>query len=342
MSLRKILVVGSTGKQGSAFVRAAAAHHPEDPASDASSSPDPRFHVIALTRSPASPAAKELLALGDNVSVAAGDLNDAASVRKVFEDEKAKPEGGIWGVFVALAFAGLGADPAGEIAQGMLITDLACEYGVKHLIYSSVERGDEARDDSPASSHSAKIQIERHVKSKQGLNWTILRPAFFMENFDGFIGRITLSVLRVGLKKDTKLQLIAAEDIGRLGFAVMRSPSAHSGQCIAVLGDALTAQELQDAYARGAGQAMPAVPNALAYTLKAMNKHARGIVEAIEDVNADRVASGTSFEELVVRCREIYPEMQTFEAWARARNAQAERKEGWNGVSLAGLLRGRL
>ena len=91
MSLRKILVVGSTGKQGSAFVRAAAAHRSEDSGSSGSpSSPNHRFHIIALTRNPASPAAKELLALGDNVSVAAGDLNDAASIRKVFEDEKAK------------------------------------------------------------------------------------------------------------------------------------------------------------------------------------------------------------------------------------------------------------
>ena len=132
MSLRKILVVGSTGKQGSAFVRAAAAHRPEDPAnSDGPSSPDLSFHIISLTRNPASPAAKQLLALGDNVSVAAGDLNDAASVRKVFEDEKAKPEGGIWGVFVALAFAGLGADPAGEVAQGKVRPNHVSEKPLK-------------------------------------------------------------------------------------------------------------------------------------------------------------------------------------------------------------------
>ena len=36
----------------------------------------------------------------------------------------------------------------------------------------------------------------------------ILRPAFFMENFDGAIGSITTTVLRIGLKKETKLQLI--------------------------------------------------------------------------------------------------------------------------------------
>ena len=38
----------------------------------------------------------------------------------------------------------------------------------------------------------------------------ILRPAFFMENFDGTIGNITTTVLRVGLKPTTKLQLIAS------------------------------------------------------------------------------------------------------------------------------------
>lgn len=38
--------------------------------------------------------------------------------------------------------------------------------------------------------------------------YRFLRPAFFMENFDGTIGSITATVLRTGLKKDTKLQLI--------------------------------------------------------------------------------------------------------------------------------------
>lgn len=36
----------------------------------------------------------------------------------------------------------------------------------------------------------------------------ILRPGFFMENFDGTIGKITAAVLRSGLRPNTQLQLV--------------------------------------------------------------------------------------------------------------------------------------
>lgn len=112
MSTRKILVVGATGKQGSAFVRAALA-----PVSGDDATPTSDFHILALTRNASSGAAQKLASLGDRVTVVSADLENAESMRKVFEDEKAKPEGGIWGVFVALAFPGLGVDASGEEAQ---------------------------------------------------------------------------------------------------------------------------------------------------------------------------------------------------------------------------------
>lgn len=39
---------------------------------------------------------------------------------------------------------------------------------------------------------------------------SILRPAFFMENFNGTIGKITAAVLRSGLQPTTQLQLIVS------------------------------------------------------------------------------------------------------------------------------------
>lgn len=115
-----------------------------------------------------------------------------------------------------------------------------------------------------------------------------------MENFDGAVGRITATVMRVGLKKDTKLQLIvrprlntpfitrscgiqAAEDIGHIAFAVMREPDQHIGETIVVIGDALTSQGMQDSYQSGAGRALPSVPGPLGRVLIAMNKYAKGV-----------------------------------------------------------------
>jgi nucleoside-diphosphate-sugar epimerase len=124
MVARKILVVGATGKQGSAFIRAALAANASSGKSgdsdavpsDANSSA--QFDLVALTRNAESAAAKGLASLGDHVNVAAGNLDDPETVRKVFEHEKTKEGGGIWGVYVALAFPGLGADASGEERQG--------------------------------------------------------------------------------------------------------------------------------------------------------------------------------------------------------------------------------
>ena len=76
---------------------------------------------------------------------------------------------------------------------------------------------------------------------------SIIRPGFFMENFDGFIGAIAVSGMRAGLGKDTTINLVvslihtsdgsgpivvrfprdanslkASEDIGRVAAGVLK------------------------------------------------------------------------------------------------------------------------
>lgn len=89
-------------------------------------------------------------------------------------------------------------------------------------------------DDHLDNSHRAKPQIENYCKElgSKGLNWmqvdrsyswpshrhllttgrSILRPAFFMENFDGFIGAIAVSGLRAGLDKHTTINLVVSPE----------------------------------------------------------------------------------------------------------------------------------
>lgn len=107
-SPRNILVTGATGKQGRAFIDAVLS-------SDEESAEDIR--IIALTRVAESPGAKSLAKLSERIQVVQGDLDKPDTVRRVFEDGSAQ-HGGIWGVFVVLAFPGLGKDPTGEEMQG--------------------------------------------------------------------------------------------------------------------------------------------------------------------------------------------------------------------------------
>ena len=237
MSTKTILVLGATGKQGGSLV---------DALRPAEANGGNEFQLLSLTRNPTSPSAQRL-ASEPHVKVVQGNLDSPESIRQVFDNAGGK--GSIWGVFVVLAFPGLGANADGEERQGIvrvriflssvpaansvivpqLIADLALEYGVSTFIFSSVERGGESYDDQLTLDRAAKVKIERHVRSlgERGLRWTyvcfqpspwlslngvcvvrILRPAFFMENFDGTIGSITATVLRCGLKPTTKLQLI--------------------------------------------------------------------------------------------------------------------------------------
>lgn len=112
MATKTILVLGATGKQGRSLVDALR------PTSDTPSPSDSNaFNLLALTRSAGAPAARAL-ASEPHVKVVEGNLDSPESIRKVFDDAGGK--GSIWGVFVVLAFPGLGANADGEERQGIV------------------------------------------------------------------------------------------------------------------------------------------------------------------------------------------------------------------------------
>lgn len=111
---RNILVVGATGLQGRAFIEASLL----DAASEDSKAGQMR--ILAMTRSAGSAAARTLASTyasqSERMTLVEADLDKPDSVRKVFQD--AQGHGGLWGVFLVLAFPGLGADATGEEKQG--------------------------------------------------------------------------------------------------------------------------------------------------------------------------------------------------------------------------------
>lgn len=54
---------------------------------------------------------------------------------------------------------------------------------------------------------------------------------------------------------------------------------ANASRAIVVIGDALTTQEMADAYARGAGKPLNAVPTFVGKSLLAINKHTKDLCE---------------------------------------------------------------
>lgn len=111
---RTVLVVGATGKQGRGTVKFLLG--PDQPAS-----PGVKFRVLALTRAISSESARQLVEQNkqhvDNFSLVQGDLDKPDSIRKIFQDAASPDSRGLWGVFVALAYPGLGESAKGEVKQ---------------------------------------------------------------------------------------------------------------------------------------------------------------------------------------------------------------------------------
>lgn len=112
---RIILVAGATGQQGGALISSLLSPDVGNQAVD--------YHVLALTRNSSSSAAKELsVNYSERVTIVQGDLDDPASIHKIFEAARAEGRTGIWGVYSVMAFPGLGASTEPEERQGKVCT----------------------------------------------------------------------------------------------------------------------------------------------------------------------------------------------------------------------------
>lgn len=207
MSAQKtILVTGATGKQGGAVLK----HLAGGP-----------FKLKALTRKPEADAAQALAKSG--VEVVQGDLDDLASLKAALKD--------VWGVFAVQNTWEAGV--AGEEEQGKRLARLAREAGVQHFVYTSVGSA-ERKTGIPHFDNKARI--EDVVRELGFPSHVILRPVFFMENLPSawFLNGDTLGT---AMKPDTLLQMVAVDDIGRIGARAFTDAAKLNGREIEIAGD---------------------------------------------------------------------------------------------------------
>lgn len=222
---KKILVTGATGLQGGAAAKCLIKNG---------------WDTSALVRDPEKETARKLAESG--VTLIKGDMNDKESLKKAMT--------GIYGVFSVQNFWEHGYD--GELTQGKNLIDAAKDAGVKHFVYSSV---DGAERNSGLPHFDVKDLLEKYLK-ESGLTYTILRPVFFMDNFNSWFvpaeqdGKFVISM---AMKKDIKLQMIATDDIGRITEIVFSNPDEYSGKSIALAGDELTIPDAAKIYSEVKG-----------------------------------------------------------------------------------------
>ncbi|HET7426303.1 MAG TPA: NmrA/HSCARG family protein [Gemmatimonadales bacterium] len=240
-----IAVIGATGAQGGALVRAILA----DPAGG--------FATRAITRHTDSDKAKALAAAG--AEVVSADLDDEASLTRAFK--------GAYGAFCLTNFWEH-FSPEKEYAQAGNMARAAKAAKVQHVVWSTLEdtRKWVPLNDDRMPTLQGKYKVP-HFDAKGeadqlfrdlGVPTTFLLTAFYWENFIYFgsgpqrgpDGRLSL----VFPMDDKRLPAIAVDDIGKAAYGVFKRGPELIGKTVAIAGEHLTGAQLAAKMSRALGK----------------------------------------------------------------------------------------
>ncbi|MDP4503878.1 SDR family oxidoreductase [Nonomuraea turcica] len=150
------------------------------------------------------------------VEVAVGDLHDPATLGQAFK-----------GVDTLWLLTAMG--PQAPHAS-MNAVWAAREAGVDHIVRMSAIG---AAHDAPT--RNGRLHALSDVElAASGLGWTVIRPAFFMQNLFGSVNGDTL----YGATGEGRLSMIDVRDIGDFAAAVLRDPAPHKGKTYTLTGPA--------------------------------------------------------------------------------------------------------
>ena len=217
MNDKIIVVTGATGQQGGAVARKLIADG---------------WKVRALTRDAAKPAAQELAALG--AQILPGDMDNRVELAVAFQ--------GAYAVFSVQNY---------WLPNVGFVADAALAAGVKHFVFSSVGA---AHRGMGQKHFDSKWIIEQYIHTL-GFPYTILRPAYFMNNYNWSRASILNgSLVGMGLQPGKGMQSIAVEDIAVFAALAFADPQKYLGLTLELSGDELTEQQTAQVFSRVIGR----------------------------------------------------------------------------------------
>ena len=240
------LVTGATGAQGGAASRALLRSG---------------HRVRAIVRDPRSASARSLA--DEGVEVLQGDFDDAASLDVA--------TAGVSGVF-SMQVPPTAADPEREVRTGRALIDAAHRAGVRTFVHTSVARaGDQADfvgwdEGRWAKAYwNSKSAVNEAVASRGFERFVILKPAFMMDNLlppkaTGMYPALEeRGRLETALAPDTRLDWIAAQDVGAFAAAAFSDPGRFNGHVIDLATTSLTMKEVASKLSAATGKTVTAI-----------------------------------------------------------------------------------
>jgi uncharacterized protein YbjT (DUF2867 family) len=153
-----------------------------------------------------------------------------------------------------------------EVDQGLTLVNEAVIAGVRQFVHTSVTGTAEhmrfpdwGTGRWSESYWIAKWTIEEAVRGARFATYTVLRPAFLMDNFigpkvDHMFPRLCRGEIAGALRADTVLQLISAEDVGRFAAAAISTPAPFDRQTIDLAAEAPTVAQIAGELSRQLGR----------------------------------------------------------------------------------------
>jgi len=214
MATKTVLLIGGTGKQGRCVTNHFFANK--------------QWKLKILTRKPEGALAKEFASKG--AEICKGDLHQKETVDAAMT--------GCNAVFMCLEPWEIGGVVA-ETRIGKEVVDLALKHKIEHFIYTSVAS---SQDNTGIPHFESKWKIEQYLKNS-GLACTIIKPVSLMEILLAYKDEIAKGILPLPVKSNTKLQMVACDDIGYCVITALNNKKEWEGKCIELAGDEMTAGE---------------------------------------------------------------------------------------------------
>ncbi|MEU1293229.1 NmrA family NAD(P)-binding protein [Streptomyces sp. NPDC005840] len=293
-----VLVTGATGRQGGATARALLA----------AGTP-----VRALVRDPETPRARAVAALGAELTV--GDLTDPGSLGAAVDGVRA-----VFSVQMP-AYTGTGFDFAGEVDQAVNLMTVARAAGVEQFVQSSTSgAGQHVEAPGWAEGRWAAVEvplgtkaaIQERLRESRFPCWTLLKPSFFMENFEPsarfYFPRGVEGGLVTVIRPGTHLALVAARDVGRAAAAALSAPAKFHQVELELASDHLPMTEIAAILSRALGVPLSA-PDMTEEEARAAGMGDMGASHAFMDEVGQPARPRFA--------RELGIELTSFEEWAR-------------------------